>query len=85
LSATGTGPPEAVQAAEERERAETLLRRLPPEQAEAIRLRVYDGLGLEQIADVLDCPVNTVSSRLRYGFQKLRDAVGRRGTSHELP
>ena len=29
---------------------------------------------------ILDCPINTVSSRLRYGFQKLRDAVGNKGS-----
>ena len=56
-----------------------MLGRLPREQAEAIRLRVFDGLRLDEIAELLDCPINTVSSRLRYGFQKLRDAVGRKG------
>jgi RNA polymerase sigma-70 factor, ECF subfamily len=85
LSAAGSGPLEAALAAEEGDRAEALLRRLPPEQAEAIRLRVFDGLRLDQIAEVLDCPINTVSSRLRYGFQKLREAVGKKGAGHELP
>jgi RNA polymerase sigma-70 factor (ECF subfamily) len=85
LSATGEGPAGAVQAAEEQERAEALLRRLPPEQAETIRLRVLDGLQLDEIAQVLECSINTVSSRLRYGFQKLRDAVGRKGAGYELP
>jgi DNA-directed RNA polymerase specialized sigma24 family protein len=49
---------------------------LPKEQAEAIRLRVFDGLRLGEIAKVLGCPMNTVCSRLRYGFQKLRNLVG---------
>ncbi len=39
LTTTGHGPLEAAEAAEEAGRAEALLRRLPPEQAEAIRLR----------------------------------------------
>ena len=78
--ATGAdGPPEAAQAVEESVRIEALLARLPREQAETIRLRVFDGLRLDEIAEVLDCPINTVSSRLRYGFQKLREAVGREG------
>jgi RNA polymerase sigma-70 factor (ECF subfamily) len=80
LSSTGPDPAEAAQVAEEQGRAEAMLRRLPPEQAEAIRLRVFDGLSLDEIASVLDCPINTVSSRLRYGFQKLRDAVGNKGS-----
>ena len=84
LSSAGPGPPEAAQVAEEQDRAEAMLKRLPPEQAETIRLRVFDGLSLDEIASVLDCPINTVSSRLRYGFQKLRDAVGNKGSDHDL-
>ena len=70
------GPAELAQAAEGLRRAESLLGRLPQEQAEAIRLRVFDGLPLSEIAEVLGCPLNTVCSRLRYGFQKLRNLVG---------
>jgi RNA polymerase sigma-70 factor (ECF subfamily) len=84
LSSAGPGPPEAAQVAEEQNRADAMLRRLPAEQAEAIRLRVFDGLSLDEIASVLDCPINTVSSRLRYGFQKLRDAIGNKGSDYEL-
>jgi RNA polymerase sigma-70 factor, ECF subfamily len=69
-------PAEIAQAAEGLRRAESLLARLPQEQAEAIRLRVFDGLRLSEIAEVLGCPLNTVCSRLRYGFQKLRHLVG---------
>jgi len=70
------GPVEIAQAAEGLRHAESLLSRLPKEQSEAIRLRVFDGLRLGEIAEVLGCPVNTVCSRLRYGFQKLRKLVG---------
>ncbi len=62
---------------EEMSRTEVLLRRLPAEQAEAIRLRVFDGLQLDEIAKALGCPIDTVSSRLRYGFKKLREIVSR--------
>jgi RNA polymerase sigma-70 factor, ECF subfamily len=70
------GPVEIAQAAEGFRRAEALLAGLPKEQAEAVRLRVFDGLRLGEIAAVLGCPINTVCSRLRYGFQKLRRLVG---------
>jgi RNA polymerase sigma factor (sigma-70 family) len=76
LLAGSAGPAEAAQAGEALRRAEAWLKRLPKEQAEAIRLRVYDELSLNEIAEVLGCPVNTVCSRLRYGFQKLRALVG---------
>ena len=64
-------------ALEEVQRAEALLRRLPKKQAEVIRLRVFDGLRVNQIAEVVGCSANTVSSRLRYGFGKLRRIISR--------
>jgi RNA polymerase sigma-70 factor (ECF subfamily) len=74
--ATVSDPAEIAEAAEALRRAESLLAGLPHEQAEAIRLRVFDGLELSEIADMLGCPRNTAGSRLRYGFQKLRRLVG---------
>jgi len=68
-------PSEAAAAAEETRRAEELLRRLPKAQAEAIQLRVFGELQLNEIADVMGCSIHTVSSRLRYGFKKLRGIV----------
>lgn len=79
LAIAADGPAECAQAVEEQRRIESLLARLPAEQADAVRLRVLDGLRLDEIAEVLDCPINTVSSRLRYGFQKLRAAVEKEG------
>lgn len=72
LLASNQGPAEVAQAVDDAHRADRLLKHLPPEQAEAIRLRVLDGLRLNEIAELLDCSINTVCSRLRYGFQKLR-------------
>ena len=69
------GPAEAVRAAESMRRAEALLQELPTEQAETVRLRVFDGLRLNEIAQVAGCSINTVSSRLRYAFQRLRSLV----------
>ena len=70
-------PSEALQAAEGALHAEQLLRRLPRPQAEAIRLRVFGELGLNEIAEVTKCSTNTVNSRLRYGFRKLRRIVAK--------
>jgi RNA polymerase sigma-70 factor (ECF subfamily) len=73
-------PSEAAALNEETRRAEELLRLLPEGQAEVVRLRVFGELGLREIAETLGCPVDTVSSRLRYGFKKLRQIVsGKRG------
>jgi RNA polymerase sigma-70 factor (ECF subfamily) len=70
-------PVEVAAAADEMRRAEELLRSLPTRQAEVIRLRVFDELRLSQIADVLGCSIDTVSSRLRYGLEKLRKIIRR--------
>lgn len=73
-------PLEAAVMEEETRRAEDLLRLLPEDQAEVIRLRVFGELRLREIAETIGCPVDTVSSRLRYGFRKLRQIVsGKRG------
>lgn len=68
---------DSLNRAEEMRWAERLLQRLPVRQAEAIRLRVFGELQLNEVAQVLGCSVNTVSSRLRYGFRKLRRIVSR--------
>lgn len=74
-------PGDAARAAEEAQRTEQLLRRLPTAQAEAVRLRVFGDLSLSEIAEVTGCSVNTVNSRLRYGFRKLRRIVAKEWTS----
>jgi len=79
FASSARGPAEEAVAAEEAQRAEALLRQLPDAQAEAIRLRVYEDLRLAEIAELVGCSIDTVSSRLRYGFQKLRRLVSKKG------
>ena len=58
-----------------------LLRRageLPPEQREAVYLKVFDGLTFREIASVCGVSANTAASRYRYGIEKLREAAGAR-------
>jgi RNA polymerase sigma-70 factor (ECF subfamily) len=40
------------------------LGRLNPEQREAVVLKVYQGFKFDEMAEILDCPVSTVKSRL---------------------
>ena len=49
-----------------------LLRRLPPTQAEVIRLGFFEGLTHEEIARRLALPPGTVKGRVRLGLTKLR-------------
>ncbi len=77
ISGRQNNPAEMAAAKDELYRVEELLQRLPRNQAEVIRLRVFDELHLSEIAEVVGCSMNTVHSRLRYGFRKLRKIVSR--------
>ncbi len=68
-------PLEEHEAHEEARRIEALLDRIPPEQAEAIRLHTYASLRFTEIAEVLRCPVSTVKSRFGGGIAKLRKTL----------
>ncbi|MDD4385265.1 MAG: RNA polymerase sigma factor [Bacteroidales bacterium] len=57
---------------EEYKRLEELLKVLPEEQSEVIRLRIFDSLGFVEIASILETPVTTIKSRFKYGIDKLK-------------
>ena len=52
---------------------------LPEEQRTAIILKEYHGLTFQEIADMLDCPLSTVKTRLYQGLTVLRRQLGREG------
>jgi len=50
---------------------------LPEEQRTAILLKEYHGLTFQEIADMLDCPLSTVKTRLYQGLSVLRRRLER--------
>ncbi len=56
----------------EREALAAALDRLPETQREALVLRFYADLPLEDVARVVGCPEGTVKSRIHYALRKLR-------------
>ena len=58
---------------EQRRRLQIALDGLPGEQREAYLLRVESALGLAEIAQIMDTGQETVKSRLRYAFAKIRE------------
>lgn len=54
------------------------LQELSDEQREAVYLRIWSGMTLQEIAEATDTPLNTVASRYRYALGKLRERLGER-------
>jgi RNA polymerase sigma-70 factor (ECF subfamily) len=55
------------------------LRRLPPEQREALELGYYGGLTQSQLAERLDQPLGTIKSRMFTGLARLRALLAQAG------
>lgn len=51
------------------------LRELPDEQRDVVFLKIWGGLTLQEIADATEAPLNTVASRQRYAFERLREQL----------
>ena len=66
-------PENALFGAELKSVVERAIRELPDDLRSAVTLREFDGLSYEDIADIMDCPVGTVRSRIF----RARDAIDR--------
>jgi RNA polymerase sigma-70 factor (ECF subfamily) len=58
------------------ERAAAALRALPAEQREAITLRIWSGMTLEQIAAACGCSASTAHRRYESGIRTLQERLG---------
>ena len=77
-AATASTAPGPVASASRREfstRMELALARLPSGQREALAMRESEGLTFSQIARLLELPVATVKSRVRYALTKLANEL----------
>jgi RNA polymerase sigma-70 factor (ECF subfamily) len=72
VAAVGPGPLQQAEADDEARRLKELLEQLPPPQREVIRQRVYEGKRFREIADALNCPLNTALARMHEGLKRLR-------------
>jgi RNA polymerase sigma-70 factor, ECF subfamily len=57
---------------------------LPEEQRTAIILKEYHGLTFQEIADLLDCPLSTVKTRLYQGLSVVRRQLQQAGVESKL-
>lgn len=71
-----TATPESVlDHKQQASRLHRAIRALPEEQREALVLQQFNGMSLEEIAELVGAPVETIKSRLRYAMRKLRQLL----------
>lgn len=73
----GETPESYLERRGEEERIQEMLAPLPPDSRAVLVLREIEGLGYEEIANVLDIPVGTVRSRIHYARDRLRQVIAR--------
>lgn len=78
LSAPGEDPDARLVAQRRASVLLSLLDELPDAQSEAIALQVCLGHSLEEVAEIMQCPVNTVRSRVRLGREALAEKLKKR-------
>lgn len=72
----GHDPRDSVDASIELQRAMAAMARLPDEQREVVALILIEGFGYREVAEMLDLPIGTVSSRLVRGRTALLEMLG---------
>jgi len=85
VAASGEGPQEVVQRHSLEKTVRSALQELTPEHREVVELTFYQGLSYQEIADIMQCPVNTVKTRMFYAKKKLEEALEKRGISGDVP
>ncbi len=68
-------PEEILNKKELQEILKTSIEKLPVEQKQILLLREYSGLPFKEIAQMLECPLNTVLGRMRYALLNLRKII----------
>lgn len=71
--------PESVERSSELEMLDRMLEKLSPKKRTALVLCEIEGLPVEQVAEIVGCPVNTVWSRLHHARAEL-SKLARKGT-----
>ena len=77
---TGEATDEEAWLRAQRQVVQEALRKLPPEQREAIELAYYGGFTQSELAERLGLPLGTIKSRMFTGLKRLRELLAESGT-----
>ena len=69
------GPPAQLLAKEQGELLQSMLDRLPEKQADALRLRFFGELKVQEIADAMGCSLSSAKNRVRWGLTKMSEML----------
>ncbi len=73
ISDSAPDPEQSAMIGDQQQWLRGALKILNADQREAIVLCYFEGLPLQEIADAMDCPTNTVKTRLHHARRKLHD------------
>lgn len=71
----GAQPEHALAARQLQRGVSRALDQLPMEQRMVVSLTYYHGMAYQEIAETMECPVNTVKTRMFHARQKLKDML----------
>ena len=84
MSPSSQSPDQMVEYKDSQRRVRDAVAALPLNQRVVIVLHYQNGLSVEEIADVVECPIGTVKSRLHYARESLRRTLGDGALMNEL-
>ena len=65
-----------MEAGRTKDRIKAALRKLPSDQGNVVRLAYFEGLSYRDISAIMDCPEDTVKTRMFHARRKLKAALG---------
>jgi RNA polymerase sigma-70 factor (ECF subfamily) len=79
----GDSAEEIVEKKDMSARMKSALDELSPDHRAVLELTFYQGLSYQEVAEIMDCPVNTVKTRMFYAKEKLKETLLKYGITQE--